>query len=361
VAIVPNGYESANNRAVLLIIDMATGQTLRKIDTCKRNDGTPFGANEQGGRCQANELNGLANVSVIYDASRNVVGAFSGDYQGNVWRFDLSSSDPAQWRIATEDPADQTGNTPAPLFTARNAANQRQPVVAAPRASTHPFGGTYLVFGTGKFFEYTDQSSTELQSIYGLWLKPGDKAPIAKTDLQGLGLDESTQNNVVVRTLSGTSGFSWRTKRGWYVDLVANNQSPLGERVIADPVVQRGVLFMTSFQPTTAGNPCEGGGTSYFYAIGMDASLNSFSSTQVSGVVSSVYPLTNETAVSGQPDTNINLGEATSGMSDTSRTRDANGNVSISNPMYNQVNVKAGLVDRACNYAFPVRTWRPIR
>jgi type IV pilus assembly protein PilY1 len=367
VAIVPNGYESTNNRAVLLIIDMATGQTLRKIDTCKRNDGTPFGANEQGGRCQANELNGLANVSVIYDASRNVVGAFSGDYQGNVWRFDLSSSDPAQWRIATEDPVDQSGNTPAPLFTARNAANQRQPVVAAPRASTHPFGGTYLVFGTGKFFEYTDQSNTELQSIYGLWLKPGDKAPIAKTDLQGLGLDESTQNNVVVRTLSGTSGFSWRTKRGWYVDLVANNQSPLGERVIADPVVQRGVLFMTSFQPTTAGNPCEGGGTSYFYAIGMDASLNSFSSTQVSGVVSSVYPLTNETAVSGQPDTNINLGEATSGMSDTSRTRDANGNVSISNPalqclmMYNQVNVKAGLVDRACNYAFPVRTWRPIR
>jgi hypothetical protein len=77
--------------------------------------------------------------------------------------------------------------------------------------------------------------------------------------------------------------------------------------------------------------------------------------------------MTNETAVSGQPDTNINLGEASSGMSDTSRTRDANGNVSISNPalqcwmMYNQVNVQAGLVDRVCNFAFPVRTWRPIR
>ncbi len=161
VAIVPNGYESANNRAVLLIIDMATGQTLKKIDTCKKNDGSPFAANDQGGRCAAGELNGLANVSVIYDASRNVVGAFAGDYQGNLWRFDLSSSDSNNWRIVTEDPGDQSGNTPAPLFTAVNGANQRQPIVASPRASTHPFGGTYVVFGTGKFFEYSDQSSTE--------------------------------------------------------------------------------------------------------------------------------------------------------------------------------------------------------
>ncbi len=51
VALVPNGYESTNNRAVLLVIDIATGQTLKKIDTCKKNDGSPFAANAQGGRC----------------------------------------------------------------------------------------------------------------------------------------------------------------------------------------------------------------------------------------------------------------------------------------------------------------------
>ncbi len=95
VAIVPNGYQSTNNHAVLLVIDMQTGQTLRKIDTCKKNNGVPFAANEQGGRCDpANEINGLANVSVIFDANRNVVGAYSGDYQGNLWKFDLSNADP---------------------------------------------------------------------------------------------------------------------------------------------------------------------------------------------------------------------------------------------------------------------------
>ncbi len=258
VAIVPNGYESANNHAVLLIIDMATGQTLKKIDTCKKNNGVPFGNAEQGGRCDPNQTNGLANVSVIYDASRNVVGVLSGDYQGNVWKFDLSSSNPNNWKIETEDPIDQTGNTPAPLFSAVNGSNQRQPVTAAPRASTHPYGGTYVVFGTGKFFEYADQTSTEVQSIYGVWVRPGDKAPILKTDLQAFGLNETTQNNVVTRTLTGTAGFSWRTKRGWYFDLVANNQNPTGERVIADPVIERGVLSITSFQPTSRGRPVRG-------------------------------------------------------------------------------------------------------
>ena len=43
VALVPNGYDSANSRAVLLVIDVETGQTLKKIDTCKKFDGVDIG------------------------------------------------------------------------------------------------------------------------------------------------------------------------------------------------------------------------------------------------------------------------------------------------------------------------------
>ena len=217
VAIVPNGYDSANSRAVLLVIDMETGQTLRKIDTCKKNSGVDFANNEQGGRCDPTARNGLANLSVVFDSNRNVVGAFAGDYQGNLWRFDLSSGDKDKWKIATEDPIDPSGNTPAPLFTAVNKLNEPQPITAAPRASTHPLGGSYVVFGTGKFFEYPDQTSAEVQSIYGLWVRSGDKAPITKASLLELGLNETTVNNVTTRTFTGTGGFSWKTKRGWFV------------------------------------------------------------------------------------------------------------------------------------------------
>ena len=366
VALVPNGYESTNNRAVLLVIDVATGQTLKKIDTCNKNDGSPFAANAQGGRCDPAELNGLANVSVIYDGSRNVVGAYSGDYQGNLWKFDLSSSDPNNWRVATEDPLDGSGNTPAPLYSAVNQTNQRQPIVASPRASTHPFGGSYVVFGTGKFFEYPDQTSTEVQSIYALWIKPGDKAPIAPADLQAFGLAEATQNNVVTRTLTGTGGFSWKTKRGWYFDLVANNQK-VGERVIADPIVQRGALIMTSFQPTTAGNPCEGGGTSYLYIIPMDASISAIDGTQINGVVSSMAPLLSDLSVAAPPAMTMDRADAGAGLNDANFTRQSDGSVSINNRsldcvnLYNQTNVQTGAVDKMCNYKYPVRVWRPIR
>ena len=189
VAIVPNGYQSANNRAVLLIIDMATGQTLRKIDTCKKNTGVSFGPVEQGGRCDPANQNGLSNVSVVFDGSRNVTGAYAGDYQGNLWKFDLSSTNPADWKIATEDPLDASGNTPAPMFTAVNGSGEAQAITAAPRASVHPNGGFYVVFGTGKLFEFPDQTDTRVQTIYGLWDKPGDRAPILKASLRGLGLD----------------------------------------------------------------------------------------------------------------------------------------------------------------------------
>ena len=49
----------------------------------------------------------------MFDGSRNVTGAYAGDYQGNLWEFDLSSTNPADWKIATEDPLDASGNTPA--------------------------------------------------------------------------------------------------------------------------------------------------------------------------------------------------------------------------------------------------------
>ena len=248
VALVPNGYQSTNNHAVLLVIDIQTGQTLRKIDTCLKNNGAPL--NGQGGRCNNNALNGLANVTPIFDAHRNIVGAFAGDYQGNLWKFDLSSGTAANWRIDTEDPNDNSGNTPIPLFTAVDAQNKPQPITAAPRASTHPYGGSYVIIGTGKFFEYPDQTSTDMQSMYGLWVRPGDKAPIVMSDLQKFGWSETVQGNQTVRTLTGTGGFNWRTKRGWSVDLVANNQNAAGERVVADPSVERGVLTVASFQPT---------------------------------------------------------------------------------------------------------------
>ncbi len=364
-ALVPNGYQSANNRAVLLVIDMETGQTLRKIDTCKKNSGVDFGANEQGGRCDPNgAINGLANVSVIFDSNRNVVGAYSGDYQGNLWKFDLSNSDPTQWRIETEDPNDSSGNTPIPLYSAVNGSNQQQPITAAPRAATHPLGGSYVVFGTGKFFEYPDQTNAEVQSIYGLWVRPGDKAPITKAQLQQFGFAENTVNNVVERTLTGTAGFAWGVKRGWYVDLVAPNQAPAGERVITNPTIDRGLLTMVSFQPSTTGDPCAGGGTSFIYVIPMGAGITGIKATKINGVIGAATDLVQEEIAAGQPSNTISKQEASQGAN---LTRQGDTNFTVADKdlqcmkLFSQINVQTGHVPLACGGLFPIRTWRPVR
>ncbi len=363
VAVVPNGHQSANNRAVLLVIDMATGQTLRKIDTCKKNNGVDFAANEQGGRCDPNNaINGLANVSVSFDANRNIVGAYSGDYQGNLWKFDLSSSDPLNWKIDTEDPND--ANTPMPLYSAVNGSNQSQPITAAPRAATHPLGGTYVVFGTGKFFEYTDQTNNEVQSIYGLWVPPGDKDPITKAELQQFQFQENTVNNVVERTVTGTNGFSWGAKRGWYVDLVAPNQNPAGERVIANPTIERGSLTMLSFQPSTTSDPCAGGGTSYVYVIPMSAYVSSIRATQINGVIGAAMDMTEDEPPVGQPSNTLSKQE---GSQVANTTRRSNDQYDLADrdaqcmKLFSQINVKTGHLPLDCGGVFPIRTWRPIR
>ncbi len=366
VAIVPNGYDSASSRAVLLVIDMETGQTLKKIDTCKKNSGVDFAANEQGGRCDPTARNGLANLSVVFDSTRNVVGAYAGDYQGNLWQFDLSSSDKDKWKIATEDPTDPSGNTPAPLFSAVNKLGDPQPITAAPRAATHPFGGTYVVFGTGKFFEYADQTSTDVESIYGLWVRAGDKAPITKASLLELGLSETTQNSVTTRTLTGTGGFSWKTKRGWYVDLVDATKTGVGERVVANPSIERGVLTMASFQPSVTTDPCEGTGISYLYSIPMDASLGGIKAVRVNGVIGNIMSIETPPLLGVRSDT-LSKVEGTNAMKNATQVRDSSGVFKSTqaeikcSKIFSQINVKTGFVSAECAPYDPIRTWRPIR
>jgi type IV pilus assembly protein PilY1 len=369
VALVPNGYESANSRAVLLVIDAETGQTLKKLDTCKKFDGADIGAVAQGGRCDGSKANrnGLGSVSVVFDANRNIVGAYSGDYQGNLWKFDFSSSDPSKWKIATLDPNDGSNNTPAPLFIAKNGAGDRQPISAAPRATLHPLGGFHVIFGTGKFFEYDDQTNLDVQSIYGLWDKPGNTSPIDKAGTYQLGLSQAIDgNNIVQRTLDGLANFSWQIHSGWYFDLVAKNEPAAGERVVANPVIDLGYLRITSFQPSVIDDPCEGGGSSYFYSIPLGGALNANVGRRINGVVSSVSMLSIEAPPAGVRRDTIKKGDVETMMQAPKYQRSNDGftvsDQSVScQALFGQVNVQVGSVPQQCGGFYPIRTWRPVR
>ena len=87
-----------------------------------------------------------------------IVGAFAGNLKGNVWKFDLSSSDAGNWKV---------GFSGAPLYTTKDSGRRSQPITAAPALVAHPRGGNIVLVGTGKLFEEGDQSTTTRRGIAG--------------------------------------------------------------------------------------------------------------------------------------------------------------------------------------------------
>ena len=252
VAIVGNGYESSNHRAVLMVIDLENGNVLRKIDTGVGSD-------------TATGRNGLGPVTPIYNGRRDVVGVYAGDKLGNVWKFDLSSTTASEWAIAT------VGAAPAgPLFTASNASNQRQPITSEIRVGEHPLGGRFLVFGTGKYFETGDASVTSTQAIYAL-RDTGDVANITKAQLQAGTL--ANVGTTDYRSVSGLSSIDWSTKRGWYLPLIVGTTAT-GERVIAPPIISGSQVSFTSFRPIDV-DDCTSGGSSYLYVFDLVSGFGS--------------------------------------------------------------------------------------
>ena len=100
-AVFGNGYNSVKQTAVLYIVDIKTGHLIRSITTGV-------------GDATSNTVNGLATpLTVDANGDRIVDAIYAGDYQGNMWKFDVSDSNPNKWKVAFA-----SSGQPAPLFTA---------------------------------------------------------------------------------------------------------------------------------------------------------------------------------------------------------------------------------------------------
>jgi type IV pilus assembly protein PilY1 len=263
---VGNGYESTNDKARLLAIDMETGQ-IRVI-------GPASGQVDDGGNNPASATvdarpNGLGGITPVYDGNRNVIAVYAGDRLGRLWKFDLSSPTASSW----------SGSA---LYVAHSGASStdpamRQPITAAPRVLPHPSGGRMVVFGTGRLHETSDTNSSAVQTVYAVWdqttpSSPLPASPINKSSLQQLVLENQpvTINGApaTVRKLTGIENISWAAGQdlGWYFDLMVGTVGQ-GERVIASPTEDFGFVNVTSFEPLVDGDPCSGSGKSYFYRL----------------------------------------------------------------------------------------------
>ncbi len=246
VVIVGNGYNSANARAALYIINLETGALIRRIATSAGGD------------------NGLAAPGVFdSDNDGYIDHVYAGDMMGNVWKFDLSSSSPSLWGVAYAG---------QPLYVAKDAAGNAQPITAQLRLVRNfvnadaNFGKLFVHFGTGSYFRTGDNvtppAGAASQSWYGLI---DDGAPITtgRNELvprtMSLSVTFAGRN---VRTFSSASANDMVGKRGFYIDL------PQPERIITASNTLRAVepaLVASIIRPQF--DECVPGGTGVVAAI----------------------------------------------------------------------------------------------
>ncbi|MBK8817164.1 MAG: hypothetical protein IPN42_17410 [Methylococcaceae bacterium] len=164
-AIVANGYNSTLGKSALFIINVSTGAIIKKIV-----------AENSGG-------NGLSSpLTVDVNDDKVIDFIYAGDLKGNLWKFDVSSSNPSTWDVAFSTASCGTASPSncVPLFVAcaTNSAPcspaDRQPITSKPstrkpHASGQEAGGVMLFFGTGKYFEVGDQLvgvNPQIQSFF---------------------------------------------------------------------------------------------------------------------------------------------------------------------------------------------------
>lgn len=281
VVIIGNGYNSDNGHSVLFVLDAQTGSVVKKIDTGSAGTGS--------------NKNGLSSpLAVDTTGDKKVDVVYAGDLNGNMWKFDFSSTNASAWDVAFK-----TGGVNIPLFVACNTtgtsctAANRQAITAKPNAgAVGPDQATpsrMLYFGTGKYFETGDGSiaaNPQIQSFYGIW---DQNAPVAdRANLQEQSIifegfptlasggqtgnkQRIISNNAVCySTSSAGCNDSSALKKGWVLNLMEGNETggltAKGERSVSFPLVRRGFVIFSTIIPDP--DPCVGGGTSWLMEVG---------------------------------------------------------------------------------------------
>jgi type IV pilus assembly protein PilY1 len=246
-------YTSATGHAVLFIAFLdggldgtwTQGTDYIKIDTLKGDLNSP---------------NGLATPAAV-DTNTDSTAEYivAGDLQGNVWTFDVRDTDPSKWKVEYVDGS----NKPAPLFIAKDAAGNPQPITSRPEVGEHPekLGGFVVYIGTGKYLELNDTYTTSKQTFYSIW----DKNEQTLTSfgrsalLQQTVIAEPVVNGQTVRVTSDNT-IDWEVQRGWYIDLPAT-----GERSVTDSVLRNGQIIFTTLIPNQ--KICQFGGSSFLMEL----------------------------------------------------------------------------------------------
>lgn len=240
--IVPSGYNNLSGEGKLFFINPVDGTMHRPpLSTNVGSAGNP---------------SGLAHIAGFTKDYRNqlVEQVYGGDLFGNLWRFDLSDANDANWVV--EKLAVLTdGSTP-------------QPITTPPRIDIDVANGIdrWVFVGTGKLTHACDLADYFADNTGAGGSCVGNPAPTQKQTMYAIRDGTYTTPNPIGTALtradldavSGITGLGSNViaSKGWYDDLNDQPGLPAG-RVIRTPVAAVGLIaYIATSEPI---DPCEVG------------------------------------------------------------------------------------------------------
>ncbi|EMS1851545.1 pilus assembly/adherence protein PilC [Neisseria gonorrhoeae] len=208
-AFLASGYaakdiNSNDNKTALYVYDLGNtlGTPIAKIDV-------------PGGK------GGLSSPTLVDKDLDGIVDiAYAGDRGGNMYRFDLSDSNPSKWSVST-------------------ILEGQRPITSAPAVSRLK-DKRVVIFGTGSDLSESDVFNTDEQYIYGIFDDDKANVSVKVKDHMGDGLlkqNLTQENKTLFLTNNKASGGS--ADKGWVVKLRE------GERVTVKPTVVLRTAFVT--------------------------------------------------------------------------------------------------------------------
>lgn len=250
VAIYGNGYDSTNAKSSLFVVELANGKLIKKVDT---GIGTPSSGPSTGAP------NGMSGPKILRGADGIIKAVYSGDLQGNLWKFDFQSN-PTVPKIAFTSSGGYVNGQP--LFIAKKGSLV-QAITSQPQIYPHTRGGYLITIGTGKIFESEDAANVNTQSLYGLWDKQ-DITGVTPSPITGgtsllqeqtFSVDSNGYYSITDKPIVWTDDPGppfVPGKRGWFIDL----NSPGGERVVTNPLILDDQIIFTTLIPGSSLDPC---------------------------------------------------------------------------------------------------------
>jgi Tfp pilus tip-associated adhesin PilY1 len=128
----------------------------------------------------------------------------------------------------------------------------------------------WVYYGTGRYETQADKSNMVQQYFFGLKDDLGSPASYALGDLVNLEANYATDagSGLTVRSITGSNN----SNASWVLKLDNTSAGLLGsERVIEKPLVVGGIVFFTTFIPSS--DTCAGGGKTWLFALDYQTGL----------------------------------------------------------------------------------------